>query len=85
MVQDLAYWSSWAVTHLTLLAVSGLALALVCRSALPDSDWTVFLCLFWLIAAALTAFAYFVSTLFASTTTASNVVVIVYGLALLPG
>ena len=67
------------------MAASGLALAVLCGQSFHDSDFAVLLALFWLIAAALTSFAYFLSTLFSTSAAANNLAVLLYGAALLPG
>lgn len=84
-MQDGAYWLSWAITHWTTWAVSGVLCTLVSIWPFPASDPTVLLAFLWLAAAALIAFAYALSTLFSTSRVAGMVAVFSYTLAVSPG
>ena len=85
MVQDGAYWSAWALTHWASLALSGLLCTLIARYPFPHTSFSLMLLLLWLTAAALLAFAYFLSTLFAKSRVAGMASAMLYAVALVPG
>ena len=83
--QDGAYWTAWALTHWASLALSGLLCALIARYPFPHTSFTLMLLLLWLTAAALLAFAYFLSTLFAKSRVAGMASAMLYAVAMVPG
>ncbi len=85
LLQDGAYWSAWALTHWASLALSGLLCALIARYPFPHTSFTLMLLLLWLTAAALLAFAYFLSTLFAKSRVAGMASAMLYAVAMVPG
>ena len=84
-VQDGAYWGAWALTHWASLAVSGLLCAIIARYPFPHTDFGLMLLLLWLTAAALLAFAYFLSALFAKARVAGMASAMLYAVAMVPG
>ena len=85
LVQDGAYWASWALTHWALLAASSLLCVGIATYPFPHSSPIVLLLLLWLTAAALVAFAYFMSTLFNKTRIAGPASALLYVFAMIPG
>ena len=83
--QDGAYWSAWALTHWSSLALSGLLCAAIARYPFPHTSFGLMLLLLWLVAAALLAFAYFLSTLFAKSRVAGMASAMLYAVAMVPG
>ncbi len=83
--QDGAYWGAWALSHFASLALSGLLCALIALYPFPHTGFGVMLGLLWLTAAALIAFAYFLSTLFAKSRVAGMASAMLYALAMVPG
>lgn len=83
--QDGAYWASWALTHGAVLAAMMLVCALVSLYPFRHSSFTLLLTVLWLVAAALIAFSYFLSTLFSKSRVAGMVAPLAYSLAMLPG
>lgn len=84
-LSEVAYWGSWAVTHWAMLALSGLLCAIAGTYPFPSSSFPLMLLFFWLYAAALVAFAYFLSTLFASSRVAGTATQLLYAVAVVPG
>ena len=84
-MQDGAYWGAWALTHWASLAVSGLLCAIIARYPFPHTDFGLMLLLLWLTAAALLAFAYFLSALFAKARVAGMASAMLYAVAMVPG
>ncbi|BDA45751.1 probable ATP-binding cassette sub-family A member 3 [Coccomyxa sp. Obi] len=82
---DAAYWSAWALTHFTTMAVSGALCAAIALYPFPHTDPLLMLALLWLTAAALLSFAYFLSTLFAKSRVAGMASAMLYAVAMVPG
>lgn len=55
-LSEAAYWSSWSVTHWTMLGLSGLACTLVGLYPFRNTSPTIMLAFFLLFSAALIAF-----------------------------
>ena len=83
--QDGAYWGAWVLSHFATLALSGLLCAAIARYPFPHTAFSVMLSLLWLTAAALLAFAYFLSTLFQASRVAGMASAMLYALAMVPG
>lgn len=84
-MQDGAYWAAWALTHFAMLAISGLLCTLIALYPFPHTDFLLMLALLWLTAAALLAFAYFLSTLFDKSRVAGMASAMLYAVAMIPG
>lgn len=82
---DRAYWGSWALTHWSTMALSGLLCALVGLYPFGHSSLLLMLGFYWLVAAALLAFAYVLSSIFSRARVAGTAAAILYALAMLPG
>ena len=80
-----AYWGSWAVTHWSVLAASGLLCALAGTYPFEHSSLGLMLAFFWLYAGALVSFGYWLSTLFSSSRVAGTATQLLYALAMVPG
>ncbi|KAG2483446.1 hypothetical protein HYH03_017700 [Edaphochlamys debaryana] len=80
-----SYWASWALTHWALLALSGALCAAAGTYPFANSNVWLMLAFFWLYAAALVAYSYCMSTLFASSRVAGTASQLVYALSMLPG
>ena len=84
-MQDAAYWCSWALSHFATLAASMLLCAIISLYPFRHSSFTVLLAILWLVAAALIAFAYFMSTLFSTSRVAGIAAAMLYSLSMVPG
>eukprot|EP00884_Botryococcus_braunii_P008389 jgi/Botrbrau1/17551/Bobra.0739s0002.1 len=84
-LKDGAYWASWAITHWATMAVSGTICASIAIYPFKHSDFTVMLCLFWLVALSLISFSYFLSTLFSKSRIAGTAAAMLYAMAMVPG
>jgi len=82
---DLAYWSSWAITHFSIIALSGFLCALVGMYPFQRSAFGVLLMFFWLASAALLAFGYCLSCLFSSSRVATTGVTVLFAAGMAPG
>lgn len=80
-----AYWSSWAVTHWTTLALSGLLVAIVGLYPFQASSFSLMVMFYFLFSAALVAFSYFISTWFQQSRVAGTATQFVYALSMIPG
>lgn len=85
LMQDGAYWGAWALTHFATMALSGALCAAIAIYPFPHTDPGLMLALLWLTAAALLAFAYFLSTLFAKSRVAGMASAMLYAVAMVPG
>ena len=85
IVQDAAYWCSWALSHFATLAASMLLCAVISLYPFRHSSFTVLLAILWLVAAALIAFAYFMGTLFSTSRVAGIAAAMLYSLSMVPG
>ncbi len=83
--KDTAYWASWAITHFSTLALSGLLCALIGKYPFTHSAFPLMLAFFWLVAASLIAFSYFLSTLFSASRVAGMATAVIYVVAMVPG
>lgn len=83
--QDGAYWASWALTHYGTLFLSCALCAGIGMYPFPRTPPLVMATLLWLAAAALLAFAYFLSTLFSKSRVAGLATALLYALAMVPG
>jgi len=83
--QDGAYWASWALTHYGTLFLSCALCTAVGTYPFPRTPPLVMATLLWLAAAALLAFAYFLSTLFSKSRVAGLATALLYALAMVPG
>ena len=84
-MQATAYWSSWALTHFFTMAVSGVLCAVIGLYPFRHSSFVIMLAFYWLVAGALIAFSYFLSTLFSKSRVAGSVAAVLYALAMVPG
>ncbi|KAK9828547.1 hypothetical protein WJX72_000707 [[Myrmecia] bisecta] len=84
-LKDAAYWASWAITHFSTLALSGLLCALIGLYPFTHSDVWLMLAFFWLVAAALISFSYFLSTLFSTSRVAGMATAVIYVVSMVPG
>ncbi|KAK9842270.1 hypothetical protein WJX81_003820 [Elliptochloris bilobata] len=84
-LQDGAYWASWALTHYGTLFLSCALCAAIGTYPFPHTPPLVMAVLLWLAAAALLAFAYFLSTLFSKSRVAGLATAMLYALAMVPG
>lgn len=83
--QDLAYWSSWALTHWLALAASGALCAAAGRYPFAHSSPALMLAFYWLLAAALVSYAYAMSALFPTARVAGTAAQLVYAASMAPG
>jgi ATP-binding cassette subfamily A (ABC1) protein 1/ATP-binding cassette subfamily A (ABC1) protein 3 len=83
--QEGAYWWSWSVTHWATLAASGLLCAGVGLYPFRHSALLLMLAFYWLFAAALISFSYFLSTLFSASRVAGTATQFIYALSMMPG
>eukprot|EP00798_Chlamydomonas_sp_ICE-L_P031756 gene31756-6954_t len=82
---DFAYWSSWAITHFSVLMASSTLCALVCLYPFRGSALSILIVFFALFSASLVSFSYFLSTLFSASRVAGSAVPLLYALAMIPG
>ena len=85
LLQNSAYWSSWALTHFSTMAVSGVLCAVIGQYPFQHSSFTIMLSFYWLLACSLIAFSYFLSTIFSKSRVAGTVTAVLYALAMIPG
>jgi hypothetical protein len=83
--QDAAYWGSWALTHWAVLAASGALCTLAGLYPFSHSDPALMLAFYWLLAAALVAFAYAAGALFGAARVAGTASQLLYALSMIPG
>lgn len=67
------------------MAVSGILCAIIGLYPFKHSSFLIMLAFYWLVAAALIAFSYFLSTLFSKSRVAGTVAAVLYALAMIPG
>ncbi|GAB4821282.1 hypothetical protein N2152v2_008328 [Parachlorella kessleri] len=84
-LQDAAYWASWAITHWSTMALSGLLCAVVGLYPFAHSSFVLMLCLYWVTALALLAFAYCITTFFSKARVAGTATALIYLAAMVPG
>ena len=84
-LQKSAYWSSWALTHFSTMAVSGVLCAIIGLYPFRHSSIFIMLGFYWLLACALISFSYFLSTIFSKSRVAGTVTAVLYALAMIPG
>lgn len=82
---DGPYWASWALTHAGGAAVSGLLCAGVGLYPFRHTSFALMLAFYWLVSAALLAWAYAVSTLFQRARVAGTAAAVIYAVAMTPG
>lgn len=80
-----AYWSSWALTHFSTMAVSGILCAVIGLYPFRHSSFAIMLSFYWLLACSLISFSYFLSTIFSKSRVAGTVTAVLYALAMVPG
>ncbi len=84
-LQDPAYWASWAISHWSTMAVSGVLCAIVGTYPFSHSSASVLLAFYWLVAAALISYAYALSTLFSKSRIAGTSTAVLYAVSMIPG
>jgi len=85
LLQKSAYWSSWALTHFSTMAVSGILCAVIGLYPFRHSSFAIMLSFYWLLACSLISFSYFLSTIFSKSRIAGTVTAVLYALAMVPG
>lgn len=84
-LQDPAYWASWAISHWSTMAISGVLCAIVGTYPFSHSSASVLLAFYWLVAAALISYAYALSTLFSKSRIAGTSTAVLYAVSMIPG
>jgi hypothetical protein len=83
--QGSAYWASWAITNFSIMAASGVLCAGIALYPFSHSSFSLLLCFYWLVAATLIAFAYFMSTLFSRSRVAGSATATLFVVSMVPG
>ena len=84
-VTDLAYWTSWVLTHLTQLLLMSAGMSTFATITFPESNAFVTFLFFALMSMSLIPLAYLLSCFFYRTSTAGPAAVLIFVVLMIPG